>query len=191
DAGESWRHCGLEATHDIARMVLDPADSNVAYVAAMGRLWGENPERGVFKTTDGGKSWAQVLKVDARTGAIDLVMDPRNSRTLYAAMYSRIRHPWSYTGGSRTGGIFRTMEAGRPGPKPAGGLPPEPAGAGLDIYRRTRQTLFGVIAPEEGGPLAELEKKSRGGGVFRSEDGGDHWTRLSPFAPRPFYFSQI
>ncbi len=191
DGGDHWRHLGLEATSAIARVVTDPADSNTIYVAALGRLWGDNPERGVFVTRDGGRTWQHTLKVDARTGACDLVMDPSDARVLYAAMYARRRTPWSFTGGGTTGGVYRSRDAGRTWTKLAGGLPLQTGRIGLDIYRKNPRVVFAVVESDEGGHLAEFEDKSRAGGVFRSDDGGDHWTRLSPYTPRPFYFSQI
>ncbi len=191
DGGSTWEHLGLEATRSIARVVLDPADSNTVYVAALGRLWGENAERGVFKTTDGGRSWTQVLEVDSRTGAVDLLMDPTDSRVLYAAMWTRLRTPWSFRSGSRAGGIFRTRDGGRSWTKLTAGLPESTGRIGLDLSRKHPRVLYAVIESDEGGHLSEFEEKSRVGGVFRSVDGGDHWTRLSPYAPRPFYFSQI
>src|SRR5262245_46894160 len=133
DGGGKWQHLGLAATQTIARVVLDPADSNTAYVAALGRLWGENPERGVYVTRDGGRTWTQSLKIDARTGACDLVMDPGNPRVLYAAMYARRRTPWSYTSGGTTGGIFKTSDGGRTWRKLTQGLPAETGRIGLDV----------------------------------------------------------
>ncbi len=191
DGGSKWEHLGLEATHCIARVVVDPGDSNTVYVAALGRLWGENAERGVFKTTDGGKHWSHVLEVDARTGACDLVMDPSNPSVLYAAMYARRRTPWSYSGGGKTGGIFRTTDAGRTWTRLTNGLPAEAGRIGLDVYRKNPKTVMAVVESDLGGHLSEFESKSRAGGVFRSTDGGEHWERLSPYAPRPFYFSQL
>jgi photosystem II stability/assembly factor-like uncharacterized protein len=191
DGGATWQHVGLEATRHIARVVIDPHDSNTVYVAALGKLWGTNPERGVFKTTDGGKTWRHVLEVDAKTGAVDLVMDPGNPHVLYAAMYARLRTAWSYTAGGTTGGIFRTTDAGRTWRKLTNGLPQSTGRIGLDVFRKNPRTVYAVIESDEGGRLAEFENRSRSGGVFRSDDGGDHWTRLAPYTPRSFYFSQI
>jgi len=191
DGGGKWQHQGLAATHNIARVVTDPADSNTVFVAALGRLWGENPERGVYVTRDGGRTWTLSLKVDARTGACDLVMDAGNPRVLYAAMYARRRTPWSYTSGGTTGGIFKTSDGGRTWRKLTQGLPAEAGRIGLDVYRKDPRVVVAVVESAEGGQIETFESRSRTGGVFRSDDGGEHWVRLSPWAPRPFYFSQI
>jgi photosystem II stability/assembly factor-like uncharacterized protein len=191
DAGGSWKHLGLEATHNIGRIVPDPSDSNLVHVAALGRLWGENPERGVFRTTDGGRTWAHTLRADARTGAVDLVMAPGDPSTLYAAMYTRLRTPWSYQSGSESGGIFRSRDRGRTWQKLAGGLPKRTGRIGLAVCSSKPGSLFAVVESDEGGSIDDFESKSRSGGVFRSDDRGDTWTRLSPHTPRPFYFSQI
>src|SRR6187455_1351010 len=99
DAGETWTYLGLHDTRSIGRVVLDPVDPNVAYVAAVGNLWAANAERGVFKTTDAGKTWAKILYVDTLTGATDLVIDPRDPNVLYAAMYQRLRSAFGFNGG--------------------------------------------------------------------------------------------
>lgn len=191
DGGGTWQHLGLEATHNIARVIPDPADSATVFVAALGRLWGENAERGVYVTRDGGKSWTLSLKVDARTGACDLAMDPEDPRVLYAAMYARRRTPWSYTSGGVTGGIFKTADGGRSWTKLTQGLPAETGRIGLDVYRKDPRVVYAVVESDEGGHVTSIEARSRTGGVFRSDDAGGHWTRLGPWAPRPFYFSQI
>lgn len=191
DGGSTWKHLGLDATQCIAAVVLDPEDSNTVYVAALGHLWGPNPERGVYRTTDGGAKWELVLKVDDRTGACDLRMDPSDRRTLYAAMYTRRRSPWAYESGSTTGGVFRTKDGGHTWKKLSGGLPASTGRIGLDVYRRDPRMVYAVVESHEGGQLDVFEEKSRTGGVFRSEDGGEHWARLSDANPRPFYFSQI
>ena len=191
NGGGAWKCVGLEATSAIARIVCDPADSNVVYVAAMGRLWGENPERGVFRTRDGGATWQQVLKVDARTGAVDLVMDPSHPAVLYAAMYARRRTAWSFTGGGDTGGIWKTTDGGDHWTKLTTGLPGRTGRIGLCVYRKNPNVVYAVVESDEGGRLAEFEETSRAGGVFRSDNAGGTWKRISPYAPRAFYFSQI
>ncbi len=169
----------------------DPGDSNTVYVAALGRLWGENPERGVYVTHDGGASWALSLKVDARTGACDLVMDPANPQVLYAALHARRRTPWSFSSGGTSGGIFKTADGGRTWKKLTQGLPAGTGRIGLDVYRKDPRVIYAVVESDEGGQIATFDSRSRSGGVFRSEDGGEHWSRLGPWAPRPFCFSQI
>ena len=191
DGGATWDAMGLAATSVISRIVTHPADSNVVYVAALGRLWGENAERGVYRTGDGGRTWTQVLKVDAGTGAVDLVMDPSDPNTLFAALYARRRMPWAFLAGGTTGGIFRTRDGGRTWKKLTGGLPERTGRIGLDLCRSRPATIFAAIESDEGGRTSAFESKSRAGGVFRSDDSGEHWTRQSPYSPRPFYFGQI
>ncbi len=191
DGGGNWTHVGLDETRDIARVVPDPTDSNVVYVAALGRLWGANPERGVYKTTDFGRTWSQVLKGDANTGAVDLVMDPSDPKVLYAAMYARRRTPWSYTAGGPTGGIFKTTDGGAHWSKLTDGLPAETARIGLSVGRKKPNVVMAVVESPEGGRLGTFQDDSRVGGVFRSEDAGAHWKRVAPWTPRGFYFSQI
>lgn len=191
NGGGKWTHVGLEATHNICRLVVDPADSNVAYAAALGRLWGENPERGIYRTTDGGVTWTHSLKADAQTGACDIIMDPSDPKTLYAALYARKRTPWSYTSGGTTGGIFRTKDGGATWTKLTNGLPKQTGRIGLDIYRKNPRVLYALVESDEGGLLSEFPSTSRTGGVFRSDDGGESWKRLSPYNPRAFYFSKI
>ncbi len=191
DGGSSWKCMGLEATSTISRIVCDPKDSLTVYAAAMGRLWGANPERGVFKTRDGGRTWQHVLKGDATTGCVDLVMDPRDPSKLYAALYSRRRTPWSYHGISESGGIHRSTDGGRTWTKCVDGLPKRTGRIGLSVYTKNPNVVYAVVESDEGGRLSDFEETSRAGGVFRSDDGGVHWQRVSPFSPRSFYFSQI
>lgn len=190
DGGDTWRNMGLGATRHVARVVIDPEDSATVYVAALGKLWADSPERGVYKTTDAGRTWQLVLRGDNTTGAVDLVMDASDHRTLYAAMYRRRRSPWSYVSGGPSGGVFRTRDGGHSWTR-LGQLPGAPGRIGLDIYRKNPRVVYAVVESDSGGRLSAFESRSRTGGVFRSDDRGDHWTRLSPYVPRAFYFSQI
>src|SRR5262249_21364524 len=113
DGGHTWQPRGLADTRHIARIVIDPRNHNVVYVAAPGHLFGPNKERGVFKTADGGTTWTQVLAVDDDTGATDLVLNGANPRVLVAAMYQRRRTPWGFNGGGPGSGIYRSMDEGR------------------------------------------------------------------------------
>lgn len=191
DGGATWENVGLRATRHIARVVIDPTDSATVYVAAMGKLWGANAERGVYKTTDAGKSWSQVMKVDDRTGCTDLVMDPSDPKTLYAAFYTRERRAFSYTAGSTVGGIFVTHDGGTSWTKCTAGLPVQTGRIGLDIYRKNPRVVFAVVQSDSGGTIDPFVNYSKAGGIFRSDDRGAHWTRLAPYTPRAFYFSQI
>ena len=191
DGGGTWVNKGLRNTHSIARIVIDPGDPNTLYVAAMGHLWGYNQERGVYKTTDGGATWTHSLKIDETVGCIDLVIDPSNSRVLYAAMYHRLRKPWSFASGGPGGGIYKTTDGGGTWNKLTRGLPETTGRIGLDVYRARPSTVYAVIESDAGGQSAIGEFRSRAGGVFRSDDSGDTWTRKSDLTPRSFYFSQI
>jgi photosystem II stability/assembly factor-like uncharacterized protein len=191
DGGATWANMGLRDSQDISRIVIDPADANTVYVAALGHLWGANKERGVFKTTDGGKTWTPSFQIDESTGAIDLLMDPSDHNTLYAAMYYRRRTPYSFTSGGETGGLFKTTDAGRTWKKLSAGLPPNTGRIGLDVYRKNPNVLYAIVESDFGGGSPIFESKSKAGGVFRSEDKGETWKRVNQLAPRSFYFSQI
>ncbi len=192
DGGATFQFLGLKESHDIPRLAVDPRNPDVAYVAALGHLWGANPERGVYKTNDGGRTWKQVLKVDANTGACDVVIDPKEPDRVYAAMYARRRTAWSFTGNSEKGGIFRSDDAGATWKKLAGGLPPRTGRIGLSVFPGDSRIVYAVVESDLGGTgRDEFADRSPNGGVFRSEDHGDTWTRTSDFDPRPFYFSRI
>ncbi|MCY4572335.1 MAG: hypothetical protein OXF01_05990 [Gemmatimonadetes bacterium] len=198
DAGRSWTHLGLEDTHHIGRIRVHPMDPDVAYVAAVGHLWGANPERGVYRTTDGGESWELVLFVDEHTGAIDLAMDPADPRTLFAAMYQRQRRAWGFNGGGPGGGIYRTPDGGDSWNKLAGGLPTGDVGRiGLDIYRGDGNMVFALVEADARGPGQGFGGFGGGGnddrqtGVYRSTDRGETWEHLSTTNNRPMYYSQI
>ena len=107
DGGEKWTNMGLEESHHIGRIVMHPDNSDVVYVAAMGHLWGPNPERGLYRTKDGGESWERILFVNPMTGAVDVAMDPSNPEIMYAAMYQRQRRPWGFHGGGPGSGLYK------------------------------------------------------------------------------------
>ncbi len=191
DSGETWTNMGLPDTHDIPKMVIDPKNDDVVYVAALGHLWGSNKERGIYKTSDGGKTWQQVFSIDENTGAIDVVVDPSTPSTVYAAMWARRRYPWGFTNGGATGGIFKSIDAGKTWQKLTSGLPAETGRIGLDIYRKNPKILYAVVESDIGGAISLEAMRSRSGGVFRSDDGGAHWMRVSNLIPRGFYFGKV
>jgi len=192
DAGVTFTHVGLENTHDIPRIAVDPRNPDVLYVAALGHLWGPNPERGIFKTADGGKSWKHVLKVDADTGGCDVAIDPASPDTVYAALYARRRTPWSYSGYSDKGGIFRSDDGGATWKKLANGLPPRTGRIGLALFPKDPRTVYAVVESDLGGVgRSPFDNYSMSGGLFRSDDRGQTWERRSPINFRPFYFSRL
>lgn len=182
DGGKTWKKMGLEATRHIGRIVIHPKNPDVVYVAALGHLWGPNAERGVYKTTDGGKTWAQVLKINDDTGVSDIAMDPESPDTLYAAAYERRRTPFGFNGGGADGGIYKTVDGGATWKKLTKGLPYENGGdvgrIGLDIYRRDSNIVYAIVQHEKGG-------------TYRSEDKGETWKKMGDTNPRPSYYSQI
>jgi photosystem II stability/assembly factor-like uncharacterized protein len=180
DGGASWQHMGLAETRHIGRIVIDPTDSQVVFVAATGDLWGPGRARGVFKTTDGGVTWSHALFLDEHTGATELVMDPSNPQVLYAGLYQRRRAVWGFIGGGPGGGIHKTTDGGRTWTRLGGGLPTGLLGRiGMDVFRARPNVLY-----------ARVEHATEGG-VYRTDDAGLTWRRMSPENPRPMYYSQI
>ncbi len=182
DAGKTWQRMGLVATHHIGRIVIHPKNPDVVYAAALGHLWGPNPDRGVYKTTDGGKTWNQVLKINDDTGVSDIAMDPESPDTLYAAAYERRRTPFGFNGGGTGGAIYKTTDGGAKWKKLTKGLPYENGGdtgrIGLDIYRKDPNIVYAIVQHEKGG-------------TYRSEDKGETWKKMGDTNPRPSYYSQI
>ena len=179
DGGKTWRNMGLADTKHIGRIVIDPHDSNIVYVAAVGHLWGPNKERGVFKTIDGGKTWTQSLVLNQDTGVTDIAMDPQSPMTLYAAAYQRRRTPWGMNGGGPHSGIYKTIDGGATWTKLTKDLPEGITGRiGLDIYRGNPNIVYALI-------------ENAKGGIFRSEDRGATWKKMSDSNSRPMYYSQV
>jgi photosystem II stability/assembly factor-like uncharacterized protein len=191
DGGDTWKNTGLPDSHDIPKIALDPKNDDVAYVAALGHLWAPNKERGVYKTSDGGKTWQPSLIIDENTGAIDVVVDPSNPMTVYAAMWARRRYPWGFSNGGATSGIYKSIDAGKSWKKLTEGLPAEVGRIGLDIYRKNPKVLYAIVESDIGGAGSLESMVSRSGGVFRSDDSGAHWARISNLTPRGFYFGKV
>jgi photosystem II stability/assembly factor-like uncharacterized protein len=181
DAGKSWQSMGLRDTRSVARIVIDPGNYDIVYIAAPGHLWGPNPERGVFKTTDGGRTWKKVLFVDENTGATDLIIDPMNPLILYAATYQRQRSAWGFDGGGPGSAIYKTIDGGATWTKLTNGLPTGDKGRiGIALFPTDSRVVY-----------ATVEAAPASAGVYRTLDGGANWEKLSSLDARPMYYSQI
>jgi photosystem II stability/assembly factor-like uncharacterized protein len=207
DGGQTWQHLGLEKTEQIGAVVIHPQDPNTVYVAALGHLWGRNPERGVYKTTDGGRTWQRVLYVDDMSGAVDLVMDPANPNVLYASTWQRMRSGGAQAREAGPGSrIYKTTDAGATWARLTNGLPAESLSKiTLGISRTRPNLIYAFLMSGEGGtppdassgPAIEdfagrpARRTSNAGGMFRSEDGGATWRRVSAKLPSRTYYTKF
>jgi photosystem II stability/assembly factor-like uncharacterized protein len=193
DGGASFTHTGLEDSRDIPRLAIHPRDPNLVYAAVMGHLWDASKERGLYRTTDGGKTWKPALQIDENHGCIDVVLDPRNPDVVYAAMYARRRTAWSFQSGGfgDQGGIYKSSDGGRSFHRLTAGLPKKTGRIGLALFAGDPNHVYAVIESDQAGSSGIDQELSRAGGVFRTLDGGEHWERLNGLAPRSFYFSKI
>ncbi len=206
DGGKTWTAMGLRASRHINRIVIDGRDNDNVWVAATGPLWGPGGDRGVYKTSDGGATWKQVLKVDDDTGANDLVIDPTDSKVLYASTYQRRRTACCMNGGGPGSGIWKSTDGGDTWTKLKGGVLDNPMGRiALDVYRRRPNILYALIEgptqPGGGRGAGGGAQGGRGGqqalnpndptGLYRSDDAGGTWRKVNNANPRPMYFSQV
>ncbi|MHB1169014.1 MAG: VPS10 domain-containing protein [Longimicrobiales bacterium] len=180
DGGVTWRHLGLDGTHHTGRVLVDPRDPETVLVGALGNLWAPGAERGVYRSTDGGRTWQQTLFVDTLTGVVDMELHPSNPDVVYAAAYQRLRTPWGFNGGGAGSGIYRSRDGGVTWQKLTNGLPAAPIGRiGLATTPASPDVVLAIVEHREEG------------GVYRSEDGGSTWTRVNSLNPRPMYYSHI
>jgi len=207
DGGKTFTRMGLETTQTIGKVVTHPTDPNIVYVAATGHTWGYTGDRGLFKTTDGGKTWQKLaggLPNDGKTGAIDLVMNPSNSNVLYVTFWQRLRQPWRFDSGGPNGGIFKTTDGGKTWRKLTKGLPTGDVGRiGIAIARSNPKVLEACVehsfqpprmigtAPNQKENPDYKDMTKLGTGIYRSEDGGATWMFMNRTNSRPFYYSHI
>src|SRR5829696_8483252 len=171
DGGRTWRNVGLKTSEHIGRIAIDPKDSNIVYVAAQGPLWGPGGDRGLFKTTDGGKTWKNILNISENTGVTDVVVDPNNPDTVYAAAYQRRRHIWTLINGGPESALYKSTDAGATWRKIRAGLPTTEIGRiGLALSPVDSNVLY-----------ATVEAAEKRGGIFRSADRGESWERRNEF----------
>ncbi|WP_400079789.1 WD40/YVTN/BNR-like repeat-containing protein [Winogradskyella sp. R77965] len=184
DGGKTWMAMGLEKTRHIHRIIVDPTNPDVVYVGAIGSPWGEHPERGVFKTTDGGKTWNKILFANNKTGVADLVMDPTNPNKLIAAMWEHKRDPWFFNSGGEGSGLHITHDGGKTWTKITED----------DGFPKGNLGRIGVaIAPNKPNIIYALVEAKKNA-LYKSEDGGSKWKKVndkSDIGNRPFYYSEI
>ena len=179
DGGRTFRNMGLRASQHIGRIRVHPRDPDVVYVAAAGPLWAAGGERGLYKTTDGGATWRNVLSVDEHTGAADVVLDPSDPDVIWVATHQRERRAYSYVGGGPGSGIWKSTDGGESWTRLTNGLPTSDIGRiGLDVSVSRPGTLYAVVEGSEAG-------------VYRTDDGGASWRRMSDIASIPWYFGEV
>jgi photosystem II stability/assembly factor-like uncharacterized protein len=185
DAGKTWKCMGLEKTRNIHRVIIDPTNPNVVYAAAIGNPYGIHPERGVFKTTDGGETWAKVLYTNDTSGVADMIMDSKNPNKIFAAMWQHSRTPWSLNSGGKGSGLYMTMDAGKTWKKlnGEGGLPKGDYGRiGITMCHDMPNRIYALI-------------ESTKSALYKSDDGGTKWEKVNEdpafTANRSFYFQDI
>ncbi len=181
DGGKDWKNLGLKKSEHIGRVVIDPRDSKVVYVAAEGPLWGPGGDRGLYKTTDGGKNWKAVLTISENTGVVDVQLDPSNPDIVYAAAYQRRRHVFTLIDGGPESAIYKSTDAGATWNKLKSGLPSVDMGRiGLAVSPADPNVVY-----------ATVEAADRKGGIFRSQDKGATWERRNEFDAGAMYYARV
>ncbi|MBI3651610.1 MAG: hypothetical protein HY231_11390 [Acidobacteria bacterium] len=181
DGGKSWKHMGLKDTNTISRVLVHPTNPDIVYVAAIGHAFGANEERGVFMTTDGGKTWTKTLYIDANHGACDLEIDPQNPNILYAGMWYFERKPWTFKSGSEKGGLFRSLDGGRTWTKITNGLPKLIGRLGVRVAPSNPNVVYVIM-------------EAKDGALYRSDDKGETFKLVyknNNIVQRGFYYTRV
>ena len=187
DGGDTWEFMGLEETKHISKIIIHPTDSDTVFVAALGHLWGENEERGIYKTTDGGETWAKILYEDERSGFIDLQMDPSDPDKMLAASWERMRWAYKWASGGPATTLYRTTDGGDTWVESMDGIPEGDTGRIGISYHRANPNK--VVISVEKAVVRNGRERTTDGGIYTSQDGGKSWTKKNDINPRPFYFS--
>ncbi len=185
DSGKTWSRVGLEFTQHIARIAIHPKNPDIVFVAAQGSLYGPSPERGIFKTTDGGKTWQKVLYVDEKTGCAELAMDMNHPDVLYAAMWEYGRLPWKVISGGPGSGLYKSTDGGQNWIKIQQGLPAELGKMAVSVCRSNPDRVYALI---------ESDSEKELGGLFVSSDAGKNWSRVSAdhrLIQRAWYYTEV
>ncbi len=185
DAGKTWKQVGLEQTRHISRIVIDPKNPNILLVAAQGALYGSSPQRGIYKSTDGGATWKNVLFVDDKTGAAELSMDMTNPRILYAAMWEHGRLPWKVISGGPGSGLYKSVDQGETWEKLKEGLPEELGKMAIAVSRSNPEKVYALI---------ESDSDKEAGGLFVSTNAGKKWSRITNdhrLVQRAWYYIEL
>jgi photosystem II stability/assembly factor-like uncharacterized protein len=196
DGGRTWSFLGLADTRSIGRVQVHPTDPNTVWVAALGHPWGPNRERGLYKTTDGGKTWRNTKFIDDRTGFVDVQISPRDPNTLFASSYQRVRSPYSLTSGGPGSALWKSTDGGETWAEVKGGGFPATMKGRIEIAisPATPDIMYAQVEADTA-PNAKRDPTvapaRRPSGLYRSEDGGRTWAYMSPENVRPFYYSQV
>ncbi|MEZ4923055.1 MAG: hypothetical protein R2780_07805 [Crocinitomicaceae bacterium] len=181
DGGKSWKNMGLKNSEHISKVIVDPRNSDVVYVAAYGPLWSEGGERGLYKTTDGGENWERIHFISDNTGTCDLIMDPENPDVLYEAVHQRRRHVFTYIGGGEESSVYKSIDGGKTWKEITSGLPSGKMGrVGLAISPADHNYVYAIVEAEE-------DK----GGFFRSTNNGLSWEKRSGYNTSGNYYQEI
>lgn len=196
DGGKTWTHVGLEKTEAIGRIVVHPTDPNTVWVAALGAIWRSNPERGLYKTTDGGKTWRLVKFISDKAGFVDVAIHPRDPNILFAASWERVRGPYFLQSGGPGSALWKSTDGGETWTKVQGGGWPESmlGRIGLAISPSHPDIMYAMVEADtmpNPRPRPGAAPQTRPSGLYRSEDGGRTWTRMNDRNVRPFYYSQV